>query len=94
MNAIDLFAGAGGSALGLCWPGARCCGRPTKSRAAVIAAWNTRAAPAVPPGWQLVPVEPTEAMLAAFLGYKPKDDSWLEGYRAMLAAVIVGNRTS
>lgn len=68
-----------------------------KSRAAVIAAWNTRAAlaaPAVPPGWQLVPVEPTEAMLAAFLGYKPKDDSWLEGYRAMLAAVIVGSRTS
>ena len=47
-----------------------------KSRAAVIAAWNTRAAlaaPAVPPGWQLVPVEPTEAMLAA---------------------VIVGSRTS
>ena len=47
-----------------------------KSRAAVIAAWNTRAAlaaPAVPPGRQLVPVEPTEAMLAA---------------------VIVGSRTS
>ena len=36
-----------------------------KSRAAVIAAWNTRAAPAVPPGWQLVPVEPTEALLWA-----------------------------
>lgn len=43
-----------------------------ESRAAVVAAWNRRAlaAPAVPPGWQLVPVEPTPAMLEAGLKRK------------------------
>ena len=36
--------------------------------------------------WQLLPAKPTPEMLAAFLGYVPKDDSWVAGYKAMLAA--------
>jgi len=34
--------------------------------------------------WKLVPVEPTEEMIKALLG-KP-EDSWAEGYAAMIAA--------
>lgn len=75
-----------------------------KSRAAVIAAWNTRAAlaaPAVPPGWQLVPAEPTPAMqraavesregravykVASKAGLEALEDIAADDYRAMLAA--------
>lgn len=39
-----------------------------------------------PQGWKLVPVEPTKEMIVALLGRTPKDDSWIEGYREMLAA--------
>jgi hypothetical protein len=49
----------------------------------VKAAWNRRA-PAVPPNWKLVPVEPTEAMLGAF--YSRTSAAWEDAYRAMLSA--------
>jgi hypothetical protein len=40
-------------------------------------------APAVPEGWQLVPVDPTIPMLAAFVEVGGKANC---GYKAMLAA--------
>ncbi len=42
----------------------------------------------IPDGWRLVPVEPTEAMLAAavYLVEEPNDDGVLYNYTAMLAA--------
>ena len=60
-----------------------------------IADWNRRAAlaqqpaQAVPDGWQLVPVEPTEHLLDALFehGMQDEDDDVIrEAYRAMLAA--------
>ena len=36
--------------------------------------------------WKLLPTMPTPEMLKAFFGYAPKDDSWVAGYQAMLAA--------
>ena len=45
-----------------------------------------RAAIAAPPGWVLVPAEPTSAMLEAFFGHNRFDDSWRKAYRDMLAS--------
>jgi Lar family restriction alleviation protein len=56
-----------------------------RSKSDVVTAWNTRAPSALPAGWKLVPVEPTEDMLDAV-------DDLEEGagysriYRAMLSA--------
>ncbi len=46
------------------------------------------AAPAVPDGWKLVPVEPTEAMRKAWNAHPSNDSSYFSEnfYRAMLAA--------
>lgn len=55
-------------------------------------AWQARAAlsaPAVPPGWVLVPVEPTDAMAAAAIVVSLQDRNSINGvaqYRAMLKA--------
>lgn len=49
-------------------------------------------APAIPAGWKLVPLEPTEAMMMHFAGTSigklpaEKRERELEAYRAMLAA--------
>ncbi len=44
------------------------------------------AAPVVPAGWQLVPVEPTQAMINAWLSEVADWRGHVAGYRAMLAA--------
>lgn len=43
--------------------------------------------PAIPDGWQLVPVEPTPEMVSAATDSRVTDDPWPVGvYKAMLAA--------
>ena len=57
---------------------------PTEQGA--VEAWNTRAA-AIPEGYVVVPVEPTEAMIkAARLAYMSGDGAYSETYKAMIAA--------
>lgn len=54
--------------------------RVGRDEVSAIAAWNSRAA--APPGWVLVPEEPTQVMLDAM-----QSGGWMPGnYRAMLAA--------
>ena len=58
------------------------------SRLEAVQAWSARAAleaQAEPAGWKLVPVEPTPQMLAAVRN-GPMHETWMDGYRAMLAA--------
>lgn len=43
------------------------------------------AAPDAPPGWRLVPIEPTPEMLDAVRN-GPEHETWRDGYHAMLAA--------
>jgi len=93
------FCGGEGSvthAVGEFW--ARCmtceastvlCGTETRA----IIAWNTRAPSALPVGWKLVPVEPTEEMCEAGAPYTGADhgpcdpnECAEDTYRAMLSA--------
>ncbi len=72
-----------------------------------MTAWNTRATPpsqaeqAVPAGWKMVPIEPTEEMIEA--GYEHTADpcwreNYIEAYKASVAAAppapVPGPRTA
>jgi hypothetical protein len=65
-------------------------GTLVEDRETAITAWNTRAPSALPVGWKLLPVEPTEAMVAAAvtaLGLPWREiQRMLQAYRAMLSA--------
>lgn len=56
------------------------------SEESVIAAHEAKAAPAVPQGWKLVPVEPTREMLDAYLNLNARFHSARADWAAMLAA--------
>ena len=53
---------------------------------AVIAAWNTRTNPAIPFGWKLVPIEPTQSMMIAYDNAHHRAYFSDLGYAAMLDA--------
>lgn len=61
--------------------------RVGRNEAGAIEAWNRRAAIAAPPGWVLVPVEPTPAMLDAMWREVSLMD-YMQGVRAGWAAAL------